>query len=42
MSGQTARNTCRILVIKPGKKRLLGRPSFRLEDNIRLDFREVE
>jgi hypothetical protein len=35
------RNSCRILVEKSERKRLLGRPRFRWEDNIRMDFREI-
>jgi hypothetical protein len=32
-------NGCRILVRKPGEKRLLGRPRCRWVDNIKVDFR---
>jgi hypothetical protein len=36
------RNAYKILVGKPeGKKRLLGRPRRRWEDNIRMDIREI-
>jgi hypothetical protein len=36
------RNLYRILVGYPEGKRPLGRPRRRWEDNIRLDFREIE
>jgi hypothetical protein len=36
------RNAYRILVGKPEGKRPLGRPRRRLEDNIRMDLREIE
>jgi hypothetical protein len=32
----------RILVGKPGRKRPLGKPRRRWEDNIKIDLREVE
>jgi hypothetical protein len=35
------RNAYRILVGKPKRKRPLGRPRRRLEDNIRMDLREI-
>jgi hypothetical protein len=35
------RNFCRILVGKPERKRLLGSPSHKLEENIRMDLREM-
>ena len=35
------RGIYRILVVKPKGKRPLGRPRRRLEDNIKLDLREV-
>jgi hypothetical protein len=35
------RNTYRILVGKPERKRPLGRPPYRGEDNISMDFREI-
>ena len=35
------RNACRTLVGKPESKRPLGRPRLRLEDNIKMDLREV-
>jgi hypothetical protein len=35
------RNTCRILVEKPERKRPLGRPRRRWEDIIRMDLREI-
>jgi len=31
----------RVLVVKPERKRPLGRPRRRCEDNIKMDFREV-
>jgi len=36
------RNAYKILVGKPEGKRLLGRPKRRREDNIRMDFRDIE
>jgi hypothetical protein len=36
------RNACRILVGKPERKRPLGRPRCRWQDNIRMDLREIE
>jgi hypothetical protein len=36
------RNTCRILVGKPERKRQLERPSLRWVDNIKMDLREIE
>jgi hypothetical protein len=36
------RNEYNILVGKPEGKRPLGRPSHRWEDNIRMDFTEIE
>jgi hypothetical protein len=35
------RNAYNILVGKPKRKRPLGRPSCRWEDNIRMDLREI-
>jgi hypothetical protein len=35
------RNAYRILVGKPGRKRPLGRPRHRWEDNIKMDLREI-
>jgi hypothetical protein len=35
------RNACKILVRKPEGKRLLGRPMYKREDNIRMDLREI-
>jgi hypothetical protein len=35
------RNACNILVGKPERKRPLGRPRHRWEDNIRMDLRGV-
>jgi hypothetical protein len=35
------RNLCRIMVRKPERKRPLGRPRRRLEDNIKMDLREI-
>jgi hypothetical protein len=35
------RNACRILVVKPGGKRPLGRPRRRWADNIKMDLREI-
>jgi hypothetical protein len=35
------RNAYRILVGKPGSKRLLGRPRRRRVDNIKIDLREI-
>jgi hypothetical protein len=35
------RNAYRILVGKPERKRPLGRPRCRWEDNIRIDLREI-
>ena len=36
------RGLCRILVGKPERKRPLGRPRRRWEDNIKMDLQEVE
>jgi hypothetical protein len=36
------RGVYRVLVGKPERRRPLGRPRRRWEDNIRMDFREVE
>jgi hypothetical protein len=36
------RNACRILVEKPGGKRLLGRSKRREVDNINMDLRDIE
>ena len=36
-----SRNAYRVLVGKPESKRPLGRPRRRLEDNIKMDLREV-
>jgi len=36
------RFVCRVLVGKSEGKRLLGRPSWRREDNIKMDLQEVE
>jgi hypothetical protein len=35
------RNVYKILVRKPDGKRPLGRPGHRLEDNIKMDLREI-
>jgi len=35
------RGACRVLVGKPEGKRLLGRPRYRWEDNIKMDLQEV-
>jgi hypothetical protein len=35
------RNACRILVGNPERKKLLGRPSRRWEENIKMDLREI-
>jgi hypothetical protein len=35
------RGACRVLVVKPEGKRLLGRPRHRWEDNIRMNLQEV-
>jgi hypothetical protein len=35
------RNAYKILAVKPERKRSLGRPRRRREDNIRMDLREV-
>jgi hypothetical protein len=35
------RGVYRVLVKKPGRKRTLGRPRHRWEDNIRVDLQEV-
>jgi hypothetical protein len=35
------RGVCRLLVVKPGGKRPLGRPRCRWEDNIRMVLQEV-
>jgi hypothetical protein len=35
------RGMCRVLVVKPEGKRLLGRPRRGWEDNIRMDLQEV-
>jgi hypothetical protein len=35
------RNAYKILVGKPERKRPLGKPRCRLEDNIRMDLREI-
>jgi hypothetical protein len=35
------RNVYRVLVGKPEGRRLLGRSTRRLEDNIKIDFREI-
>jgi hypothetical protein len=35
------RGVCRVLVGKPEGKRPLGRPSFRWEDNIKMDLQEI-
>jgi len=37
-----SRGIYRVLVGKPGGNRLLGRPTRRWEDNINMDFQEVE
>jgi hypothetical protein len=34
------RNVCRILIGKPGGKRLLGRSKHKLENNIKINLRE--
>ena len=38
---ELSKNTYRILVGKPKRKRPLGRPRRRWEDNIKMDLREV-
>jgi len=38
---QTDRNTYRLWVEKPKRKRLLGRPRCKWEDNIRMDINET-
>ena len=38
---EQSRNAYRVLVGKPERKRPLGRPRHRWEDNIRMDLREV-
>jgi hypothetical protein len=38
---EAKRNVCRILVGKPKEKIPLGRPTFRWQDNIKIDFREI-
>ena len=38
---EPSRNEYRVLVGKPKKKRPLGRPSYRWEDNINMNLREV-
>ena len=35
------RGAYRILVGRPDKRRLLARPSYRWEDNIKMDYQEV-
>jgi len=35
------RGVCRVLVVKSDRKRPLGRPKHRWEDNIKLDLQEV-
>jgi hypothetical protein len=35
------RNVCKILVGKPERKRLFGRPRHRCDDNIKMDLREI-
>jgi hypothetical protein len=35
------RNACNVLVGKPEGKRPLGRPRRRLEDNIKMDHKEI-
>jgi hypothetical protein len=35
------RNACRILVEKPERKRPLGRPRRKWEDNIKMNLREI-
>jgi hypothetical protein len=35
------RSTCSTVVGKPERKRSLGRPKHRWEDNIRMDLREI-
>jgi len=35
------RGVCRVLVVKPGGKKTLGRPRCRWEDNIKVDLQEV-
>ena len=39
---EKSRNAYRVLVGKPEEKRPLGRPRRRWEDNIKMDFREVD
>jgi hypothetical protein len=38
---RTKRNACRVLVGKPEGRRPLRIPSLRLEDNIKMDLREI-
>ena len=40
-SAYGGRGVYRVLVGKPEERRPVGRPRFRLEDNIRMDLREV-
>jgi hypothetical protein len=35
------RDACRVLMGKPERKRLLGRPKHRWEDNVNMDIQEV-
>jgi hypothetical protein len=35
------RNACKILVRKPERKRPVGRPRYKWEDNIKVGFREI-
>ena len=35
------RNTCRVLVGKPERKKLLGSPMLKLEGNIEMDFKGI-
>ena len=39
---EQSRNAYRVLVGKPESKRSVGRPRHRWEDNIKMDFREVD
>ena len=39
---EQSRNAYRVLVEKPERKRSLGRPRHRWEDNIKMDLREVD
>jgi hypothetical protein len=36
------RNLCKVLVVKSERRRPLGKPKRRREDNIRMDLKEIE